>query len=114
MAEVDPVEVSFPDGEGRVEVRTRSGRMSVASPDGTRQVRTDGPLTHIRSIEVRVVDAAGYAITAEVVGNPTNSGTVEVPIHTRLVRVTRTKSGLTGTSMAQMTIEVQPESVTRQ
>lgn len=90
-----PVSIAFPDGEGSVEIVT------TAAP------------TMMRTIEVRVADAGGYEISAELVGQPTNAGTVEAPVHTRIVLVTRRRSSLTGSSMGQMSIRVSPTGAER-
>jgi hypothetical protein len=61
---------------------------------------------------VEVVDAGGYEVSATLLGRPTNQGTVERPVHTRMVQVSRTRSGLTGTSTSQMTLRITPADVT--
>lgn len=108
----EPVEIAFADGEGRVQVLVDTARMGRREGDRV-EVDMQAPPTHLRSVEVKVLDAAGYAITAEVVGNPTNAGSVERPEHTRIVQVTRRKSSLCGESMAQMSLQIQPDGVTR-
>jgi hypothetical protein len=108
----DPVEIEFPDGEGRVEVVVVTTQVGTDGESGP-ELSAESPPAYLRSIEVRALDAAGYAMSAALVGNPTNAGTTESPIHTRLVQITRTKSGLTGSSMSQMTLRVDIIGVTR-
>src|SRR5688500_17284097 len=81
-------EVQFPDGEGKVRVRVRNGRAADTSQG---DVRVPGPeaTLYLRSINVEVVDAGGYEMSATLLGNPTNAGTVERPVHTRMVQVSR-------------------------
>lgn len=90
--------VSFPDGEGTIVVTAAHAR----SPAGGLYVRT---------IDVEVEDAAGYTITAQVIGAPTNRGTEAEPVHSRLVQVSRTRSGLSGSSSSTMTLAVSPSGV---
>lgn len=108
----DPVRVSFPDGEGTVEVEVISAR-NATETGGQRSVDTTSEPSYLRSIHVRVVDAAGYELSAALLGSPTNEGTTEAPRETRIVQITRQKSGLTGTSMAQMSIRVRPTGAER-
>jgi hypothetical protein len=90
-------EVRFPDGDGVLRFVVSHAR---AQNDGR----------YLRTIAVVVVSSGGYELSAEVISAPTNAGTVESPVHTRLVQITRQKSGLTGTTMGQMTVRVAPES----
>lgn len=102
--------VRFPDGEGTMELEVAHGRATDNS-DGTIRVPGDDAVLYLRSITVVVKDAAGYEIDAQLMGNPTNQGTAERPVHTRLVQITRTRSGLTGTSTSTMTVQVTPTEV---
>ena len=99
-------EVSFPDGEVDLELEVAHGRATDIQGDD--EVTADGAL-YLRSIVVRVADAEGYAVRAQLIGTPTNRGSVAEPVHTRLVQITREKGGLTGRSSAQMTLQITPE-----
>jgi hypothetical protein len=105
--------VEFPDGKGSVEVEVVAARMTKEADGKTVAELKDEP-GYLRTIDVKVKEAAGYVISAAIVGNPENLGTVELPIHARLVQITRKKSGLTGSSMSQMTLKVSPRGVDRQ
>ncbi|MBL8741889.1 MAG: hypothetical protein JNK04_12365 [Myxococcales bacterium] len=98
-----PSTVEFPDAQGSVEVE-----VVAASTDPGRDAG------YLRSIVVKVKDAAGYQISAQMIGNPENLGTEEAPMHARLVQVTRRKGSAGGSSMAQMTLKVSPRGVERQ
>ena len=107
------VAVEFPDGKGSVEVEVVAARMT-KEVDGKSVADLKAEPGYLRTINVKVKDAAGYVTTAALVGNPENLGTVEAPVHARLVQITRKKSGLTGSSMSQMTLKVSPRGVERQ
>jgi hypothetical protein len=107
------VTMEFPDGQGKVDVEVVAARMA-KEVDGKRAADLAQEPGYLRSINVTVKDAAGYQITAALIGNPENIGTVEAPVHARLVQITRTKKGLTSSSLAQMTVKVSPRGVDRQ
>jgi len=69
--------------------------------------------SYLRAVSIQVVDAAGYELSAALVGRPTNAGTVESPVHTRIVQITRHKSGLFGQSGGQVSVRVRPGRVER-
>ena len=104
--------ITFPDGQGSVEVEVIAARGATRDGNGM-TVDLQREPAFLRSIRVRVKDAAGYQITAQVVGNPVNVGTAESPIHARLVQITRKKSGLFGSSMAQTSFRATPRGVER-
>ena len=108
----DPVQITFPDGEGKVEVIVGTARMAAPTAEGMR-VDLSTPPTYLRSLQVQVVDAAGYEISAALVGNPVNTGTAERPEHTRTIQGPRRRSTRCGTEMSQMSLRAQPEGVTR-
>ena len=99
-------ELSFPDGEVDLELEVAHGRAT--DIEGDDEATPDGP-RYLRSIVVRVANAEGYAVRAELIGMPTNRGSNAEPVHTRLVQVTRERGGLTGSSTAQMTLQITPE-----
>ena len=104
--------ITFPDGQGSVDVEVIVARG--ATRDGDKMtVDLQREPTFMRSILVKVKDAAGYQISAQLVGNPVNVGTAESPIHARIVQITRQKSGLFGSSMAQMSLRASPRGVER-
>jgi hypothetical protein len=108
----EPVRIAFPDNQGNVDVIVTSARESVRTEAGL-SADLSRPPNILRSIEVNAAETDGYTLTAQLIGNPTNAGTEDAPIHTRLVRITRTKSGLMGTESAQMTLRVRPSGVER-
>ena len=66
---------------------------------------------YITQIEVVVVDAAGFEMSAELQGNPVNEGTgtgAEVRM-ARTVMVSQDKAGLTGTTRGQTSIRVRSD-----
>ena len=107
------VTIGFPDGQGSVDVEVVAARMTKEA-NGTMVADLKDEPGFLRSINVVVKDAAGYEISAALVGNPENLGTEGAPIHARLVQITRTKAGLASRSMAQMTLKVSPRGVDRQ
>lgn len=108
----DPVTIAFPDGETSVDVIVTSAREGTRTANGITADLAAVPGI-LRSIEVRVAEPGGYELSAELVGNPTNSGTADSPVHTRIVQVTRRRAGLSGTSMGQMSLRVRPSGVER-
>jgi hypothetical protein len=106
------VSIAFPDGQGSVEVEVIAARGPRREGEETVADLKLEP-AFVRSVLVHVKDAAGYARSAEVIGNPVNIGTADSPIHARLVQITRRKSGLLGKSMAQMTVRASPRGVER-
>ncbi len=109
----DPATITFPDGEGSVSVVVMSARQGTRTETGGITADLSQEPNILRSIEVNVVDAAGYELSAALAGQPTNAGTADAPEHTRIVQVTRRRSGLTGTSTGQMSLRVQPSGVER-
>ena len=107
VLEAPPVRIAFPDGETSVDVVVTSAR-GATRIDGGMTVDMQSEPRYLRAIRIDVADAGGYDITASVVGNPTNVGTVEAPIESRLVQITRRKSGLFGSKMGQMSVRVRP------
>ncbi|MGE0789930.1 MAG: hypothetical protein AB7S26_29925 [Sandaracinaceae bacterium] len=88
------VEVVDGPGEGS---RIEFAIAAIAVPDGGRYVH------HVR---VSVEDSGGWELSASAVGGPTNGGTVEAPIHQRIILVTATKSGVTGSESHQASYRV--------
>lgn len=107
------VTVEFPDGAGSVDVEVVAARMAKVDGDKMSADLATEP-GYLRSIVVKVKDAAGYEMSAQVIGNPENLGTEAAPIHARLVQITRHKKSIGGTSMAQMTVKASPRGVERQ
>jgi hypothetical protein len=63
----------------------------------------------IRRVRVTTADAAGAEVTASLTGNPTNLGTEAAPVHSRIVLVSESRSGLTGTSLNQTSFTVRAD-----
>lgn len=103
-------EVKFPDGEGTVEVIVSYGRAADLSSGQPRVPGADARL-YLRTINVLVVDAAGYELGASLLGVATNVGTEAAPIHARMVQIRRHKAGLTGSKSATMSVRVTPETL---
>ncbi len=100
-------DVVFPDGTGKLEVVVTHGRAADKS-HGDIRVPGDDARLYLRAITVRVVDAGGYELGASLLGDPTNTGTEDKPIHTRMVQIKRMRSTLFGTEAATLTARVTP------
>jgi hypothetical protein len=104
--------IAFPDGQGSVDFEVIAARG--ARFEGEKMIADLAvEPAFVRTGLVKVRDAAGCEISAEVVGNPENVGTADAPIQARLLKVTRRKSGLFGSSVAQMTVRASPRGVER-
>ena len=103
--------IRFPDGEGTVKLTVAHGRGADTSQGDIRVPGADAAL-YLRSIQVEVVDSAGYELGASLTGNPVNMGTPERPIQARQVQLTRTRSSMCSTQSATMMLRVTPTDVT--